>query len=278
MERRKPNPAAPGLPAATTPTRPLGDRAHPLARRMRDARDGRDPRSLFVEGARLVAELLESPLRPREAVITTTRYRDPRFFPLIDALKAKGAPLHFVSETVMAYISDLDAAPGLAVRADRPPPVAAPPNGSLFVLLDGLQSPANAGAVLRVAEAAGADAVGALPGTVDLLSPKALRASAGSAFRVPLFRLEKPVDLARSDLTFLVADARGEVDYTDLDWTRPAALLLGGEGAGPRPAPLADLNVRKVRVPMAGRTESLNVAVAAGILLMEARRQRTRAS
>ncbi len=272
MESRKP--AEP----VTSPTRPLGDRAHPLVRRLRDARDGRDPRSLFVEGARLAAELLDTPLRPREALITTTRYRDPRFFSLIDGLKTKGAPLHFVTESVMDFVSDLDTAPGLVVRADHPDPRPAPPDASLFVLLDGLQSPANAGAVLRVAEAAGVDAVGALPGTVDLLSPKALRAAAGSAFRLPLFRLEKPGDLSRPDVTIYVADARGETDYTGVDWTRPSALLLGGEGAGPRPASLTGLALSRVRIPMAGKTESLNVAVAAGILLMEARRQRTRSS
>lgn len=277
MERRNPPPAAPHD-LVTSPTRPLGDRAHPVVRRFRDARDGRDPRSLFVEGARLSAELLATPLRLREALITTARFRDPRFFPLADDLKAKGVPLHVVTETVMTFVSDLDSAPGLIVRADRPPPAAAPPGATMFVLLDGLQSPANAGALLRVAEAAGADAVGALPGTADLFSPKALRASAGSAFRLPLFRLEKPGDLGRSDVTYFVADARGEADYTQIDWTGPAALLLGGEGAGPRPAPLAGLKLRRVRIPMAGKTESLNVAVAAGILLMEARRQRTRAA
>lgn len=277
MERRNPPPAAPRDPL-TTPTRPLGDRAHPLVRRFRDARDGRDPRSLFVEGARLVAELLASPLRLREALITTARFRDPRFIPLTEDLKTKGVPLHIVTESVMTFASDLETAPGLVVRADRPAPIPAPPGATLFVLLDGLQSPANAGALLRVAEAAGVEAVGALPGTVDLLSPKALRASAGSAFRLPLFRLNQPSDLGRPDVTHLVADARGEADYTDIDWTRPTALLMGGEGAGPRPELLSGLNLQRVRIPMAGKTESLNVAVAAGILLMEARRQRTRAA
>lgn len=277
MERRNPPPAAPRDPV-TTPTRPLGDRVHPVVRRFRDARDGRDPRSLFVEGQRLATELLAGPLRPREAVITTSRYRDPRFLPLTEVLKAKGVPLHFVTETVMSFLSDLDTAPGLVVRADRPAALPAPRDATLFVLLDGLQSPANAGALLRVAEAAGVDAVGSLPGTVDLFSPKALRASAGSAFRLPLFRLGTPADLGRPAVTVLVADARGETDYTGIDWTRPSALLLGGEGAGPRPEPLAGLNIQRVRIPMAGKTESLNVAVAAGILLMEARRQRTRAA
>jgi len=277
MERRNPPSASPNDPV-TSPTRPLGDRAHPLARRLREARDGRDPRSLFVEGARLAAELLATPLRLREAVITTARFRDPRFIPITEELKNKGIPLHFLTENVMTFVSDLDTAPGLILRADRPPPIPAPPTAKLFVLLDGLQSPANAGAILRVAEASGVEAVGALPGTVDLWAPKALRASSGSAFRLPLFRLENPGDLRRADLTYLVADARGEADYTDIDWKRPTVLLLGGEGAGPRPEGLAGLNLQRVRIPMAGKTESLNVAVAAGILLMEARRQRTRPS
>lgn len=259
---------------------PVSARTNPTVRRLREARDGRDERSIFVEGARLVDELLKSPILPREAVITLDKHRDPRFQSLSDRLKSKGAAVHLVTDDVMAFLSGVDAPPGLAVRADRPtttfPALAAP--APLIVLLDGVQNPANAGAVLRVAEAAGIDAVGTLAGTVDLLSPKSLRASSGSAFRLPLFHAATPRDLATlaaPGVSLLLADARGDRAYTEVDWTRPTVLVLGGEATGARTTFFEGLTTERIRIPMSGNVESLNVAVAAGVFLMEARRQRT---
>jgi TrmH family RNA methyltransferase len=175
---------------------PIASRSNPTVARFRAARDGKDDRSIFVEGRRLLEELLDSALTPREAAVTPPNERDPKTAPLLEALRERGATVHSVTSSVMEFISDVETPPGIAVRADRPQPLdpgsltglGTPP--PLIVLLDALQSPANVGAILRSAEAAGATAVGVLPGTADPLSPKALRASAGSAFRMPLFRTD----------------------------------------------------------------------------------------
>ncbi len=264
----------------------LNTRSNPAVARFRAAREGRDDRSIFVEGRRLLEELLDSTLPPREAAVTPTVASDPRMGPLMEALRVRGASVYTVSPSVMEFISDLETPPGIAVRADRPLPhdlssivtLGAPP--PLIVLLDALQSPSNVGAIVRSAEAAGVTAVGILPGTADPLSPKALRASAGSAFRVPLFRTESVPSFMGSFAAppaLLAADAAGPRTYSEWDWRNPCVLILGGEARGVSPQSIGTLPVEHIKIPMAGRVESLNVAVAAGIILMEARRQRTNA-
>jgi TrmH family RNA methyltransferase len=263
---------------------PIGSRSNPIVARFCQAREGRDPRSIFVEGRRLLEEFLDSPLTPRETAVTPGVAADPRTAPLLDALKERGAAVHTVTPAVMEFLSDLESPPGIAVRADRPalmdltePKTVGTP-APLIVLLDALQSPANVGAILRSAEAAGVTAVGFLPGTADPLSPKALRASAGSAFRVPLFRTASIADV-RSVFAvppaILAADAAGSQTYSGWNWDQPCVLVLGGEARGVDPKSIGALPVERIKIPMAGRVESLNVAVAAGILLMEARRQRS---
>ncbi len=248
---------------------------------MRDARDGRDPQSIFIEGRRLAAELLSGSLKIHECLVTSTAADRPEIRKLLDQLRARGAAPLVAPPAVMAFVSDLETPSGMVVRAERPLPAPLSPdkpslNGprALLVILDGLQSPANAGAVLRVAEAAGANAVIATPGTADLFSPKALRASAGSALRLPIAQSRSLKSLAPlfSTFTLVAADHNAHLAHEDFDWRRPVALILGAEGAGL--SDLSAMKVERVRIPMEGKVESLNVAVAAGILLMEAARQR----
>ena len=147
----------------------------------------------------------------------------------------------------------------------------------LVVVAVGLQNPGNVGAVLRAAEAAGASGAYLTAGTADPLSWKAVRGAMGSAFRLPHVRgISADEVLARlraRGVTTLAAVA-GEADaYDAADLTRPVALLLGREADG-LSAALAARADRRITIPMAGRAESLNVAVAAGVLLFEAARQR----
>lgn len=253
------------------------NRTSPIVHRFRDARDGKDPKSIFVEGHRLIGDLIHIPLAVREFLFTVAAADRPEISRVIDALRGRGASGHNVTPDVMEFVSDLETPPGLVVRADRPVSPALPlADNALWVVLDGLQSPANAGAVVRVAEAAGAQAVIAAAGTADLWSPKALRGSSGSAFRVPLVLIpamkEVSDRLKGRGITAVAADQNADMDYWDFDWTRPTAIILGAEGRGL--GDLSEFNVQRVRVPMAGKVESLNVAVAAGLLLMEAARQR----
>ena len=135
----------------------------------------------------------------------------------------------------------------------------------LVVVLDGVQDPGNAGAILRTAEAFGATGAVFLKGTVSPSNPKCLRASAGSAFRLPTV-VEIP-----PGLTLYAADPRAQLSVADARFAEPCAIIIGGEGSGVRPELAA--RATGLKIPTTG-VESLNAAVAAGILLYEARRQR----
>lgn len=144
----------------------------------------------------------------------------------------------------------------------------------LVVVLADVRDPGNAGTIVRTADAAGAGAVISTAGTVDPYNPKTVRSSAGSLFHLPLVvepQAGRALDaLLRLGYRRLGAVAAGGDDYAACDWRQPTALVLGNE-AGGLPADL-DLD-GLVRIPMAGRAESLNVAIACGVICFEALRQ-----
>lgn len=139
----------------------------------------------------------------------------------------------------------------------------------LVVILDGVQDPGNAGAILRTAEAFGATGAVFLKGTVSPSNPKCLRASAGSVFRLPVI-VGMPVDIP-AGLKLYAADPRAALSVADAPLAAPCAIVIGGEGSGVRPEIAARATGLKIPTTT---VESLNAAVAAGILLYEARRQR----
>lgn len=147
----------------------------------------------------------------------------------------------------------------------------------LVVVLAGLQDPGNLGTILRAAEAFGADGVVSLPGTVNAWNPKAVRASAGSVFRVPLLSAtpeECFTRLREANVKVFATALRGAAPAHEADLAEPVALLIGNEGNGV-PADLAARAGGAITIPCPGPVESLNASVAAGILLYEASRQRS---
>ncbi len=145
----------------------------------------------------------------------------------------------------------------------------------LVLVLDGLQDPGNAGAALRAAEAFGASGAVFLKGSANPFNPKAIRASAGSLFRVPMLAGLEPARLegmlsVRHVTLYAAVPARG-TPAPDTDFRTPCALAIGSEGHGLRPE--LESIARPVRIPTRA-VESLNAAVAAAILLYEAARQR----
>ncbi len=140
---------------------------------------------------------------------------------------------------------------------------------ALVVVLDGVQDPGNAGAIVRAAEAFGATGVVFLKGTVNPYNPKCLRGSAGSAFRVPLVAGVDAEEIL--GLALYAAMPRAAKLASDADLSARCGIIIGSEGRGVSAA-LAE-RATGLRIPTAG-VESLNAAVAAGILLYEARRQR----
>ncbi len=147
----------------------------------------------------------------------------------------------------------------------------------LLLLLDHVQDPGNVGAIIRAAEACGATAVITGPGTADPFGWKALRGSMGSAFRLPVAmtrNLEDAMQAARdAGLRIFATVPRGGTALARTRFAQPSAILLGGEGPGLSEALVATAD-EHVTIPMQPPVESLNVAIAAALILYEASRQR----
>lgn len=187
------------------------------------------------------------------------------------------APLTAVDDEVFAGISSTETTQGV-IALVRPPAWDVEHlfrGRSLVVVLDGVQDPGNAGAILRAAEAFGATGALFLKGSANPYNPKAVRASAGSVFRLPLVaNLDSSVARASFEqhrLDVYAAAPGGSLLLSDADLTRRCAVIIGSEGRGVS-AKLRSAAV-DLRIPTTG-VESLNAAMAAGIVLYEARRQR----
>ncbi|MDN5861443.1 MAG: RNA methyltransferase [Pseudonocardia sp.] len=252
---------------------PLGTERTPrvVAARKLARRAGRDRAGRFlVEGAQAVREALAYG-RVRELFVTAqvaARHPD---------LVATAARVLLVTERAAASLSETVTPQGIVAVCDLLDVDVATALGQrprLVAVCVGIADPGNAGTIVRVGDAAGADAVLFAGDTVDPHNGKAVRASTGSVFHLPLARDRDAgvvLDLCRAaGLTLLVADGHGELDLhdptTSAILTRPVAWIFGGEARGV-PAEVAEAADHRGRVPIHGRAESLNLATAAAICL-----------
>lgn len=234
-------------------------------------------RCFIAEGARLVADALQARASIREAFFTDEFAASPLGNQLIPQLQQATDACFAVSSAVLRAMADTMTPQGVLTVVEMPTWPAPKPPQRIGLILDEWRDPGNLGTALRTAEAAGVDWVILTPGTVDPYSPKVVRAGMGAHFRLPVFpdRAWGEIRQALGGAPVYLADARADLAYDAVDWTRPAALVVGGEARG------ASEGVRAVRatpiaIPMMGGTESLNAAVAASVILMEAFRQRRR--
>jgi TrmH family RNA methyltransferase len=260
----------------------ITSRDNSLLRRARAVRDGKIDDLIFVEGLRLCEEALRSSL-PIEAVIYSEEIaRKEKAKRLLNELKEVCDQLASVSETLLASISYTKTPQGIVVLAARPEMDEAkfkgsPPATPLLVVMHGINNPVNLGAILRSAEAAGATGAITTANSSDPFSPKALRGAMGSAFRLPIWTETNYEDVlgwcAERGIETVCADMEGSTLYTEIDWTGPRALIVGRESTGLTPEEVSAAN-SVVKIPMHGQVESLNVGIAAAIVLYEAARQR----
>lgn len=147
----------------------------------------------------------------------------------------------------------------------------------LLLILEDIQDPGNLGTMVRTAEGAGVHGVIMTKGTVDIYNPKTIRSTMGSVYRMPFLYtedLEKVITaLQTKGITLYAAHLQGEKYYHELDYTKGTAFLIGNEGNGLKEATAQSADIY-MKIPMAGRVESLNAAVASVILMYEAARQR----
>jgi TrmH family RNA methyltransferase len=200
---------------------------------------------------------------------------------LVGDARRHGARVVEVSDAVLAAIAGTVSPQGLVGVAHLPfPPLGRALSGAtLAVVLADVRDPGNVGTAIRTADAAGADAVVLSRGSADARSPKAVRASTGSIFHLPVTSdadLDDVLVSARErGLQLLATSPRAALPYDEADLTRPIALVFGNEARG-----LSDEIVARcdgaVRIPLHGRAESLNLAATVAVLVYEAARQRRR--
>jgi TrmH family RNA methyltransferase len=242
-------------------------------------RRGRERRGLaLAEGIRLVEEVLAAGVPLRGAAVSPALEGTPRGQSLKIALAARGVRLLEVPPAELDALADTEHPQGVVAviepRAWSLADVATPP-GAVLLVLDAVQDPGNVGTMLRTALGLGASGVVALKGTAELTNPKVLRGSMGAALRLPAVSADARELLAWAadrGVECWVATAEGApLERARRAGRAPLALVVGNEGAGVGPE-LSAAATRRVAIPLVGAVESLNVAVAAGILLYEVTR------
>lgn len=260
----------------SSPTNERIKEARKLHRRRQRYAIGR----VLIEGVRLVQDAVSAGVRPVEVFYAPELLTGPGADSLLATLRKSGVPLWACTVAVFATLAETVTPQGIA--AVIPMPVAVPPaEPSLVLVLDRVREPGNAGTLLRSAEAAGVDLVVLAPETVDPFNDKVLRSGMGAHFRLPLVLCQTWEEVtvylhsSKGAMACFLAEAGAPHSYEAVDWTQPAALIVGGEAEGARSA--ARALATPIAIPMAGQTESLNAAVAGAVILFEAARQRRQA-
>lgn len=238
-----------------------------------------ETRLYVIEGRRFVEDAI---LRnaPIEKVYLNLKREQTGWQSLLAELKKRNIPFAEADERVLRKMSATEEPQGILavvrqikhtwadVRIDR---------GSVLLILDGIQDPGNLGTILRTALAAGVRHVCLTSGTVDVYNPKVLRSTMGALFSLVLLTGVSPAEAMlfcqEQGLRVFTGDTEGQLLYRTDFSKGPVALVVGNEGNGPS-VTFRNADVQRVTVPMAREVESLNVAIAAGILLYETVRQR----
>jgi RNA methyltransferase, TrmH family len=259
-----------------TPFEKITSRGNRRLVNARKVRDGKVSDLIFIEGKRLTDEALRSHIKIVECYVADNFDDDA----LVKEIEARCSSLALVGPKVFQSIADTDSPQGIVLIAKRPATAHNFETGDsqlpLILYLSEINNPSNLGAVLRTAEAAGVTNVLISNNSADPFSPKALRASMGSAFRLNITisgELEKAMQFAeQNNFLTIGADASATTNYTDVDWTKPWMLVIGSEAHGLSAEHKKTLD-EFVCIPMANDVESLNLAVSVGVILFEAKRQ-----
>lgn len=262
-------------PAITSPSNPR-IRA---AARLRDRRE-RDRAGLtLVDGAREVLRALDAGVEVVEAFVGPGLAERSDGAAILERLAAAGTASLDVSAAVLGRLAFGERSEGVVAVVRAPSLELArivPPADPLVVVAEGIEKPGNLGAILRSADGAGADALVVADARTDPFNPNAIRASLGTIFTVPLAAASS-VDvlgwLADHGIRPVAARVDAALTYTEADLRGSIAVVLGSE-AGGLSAIWDVVRASAVRIPMHGVADSLNVSVAAAVLLYEARRQR----
>ncbi len=250
----------------------------------RRVRDGKVSDTIFIEGVTLAEEALKSNIKLSEIFVSESFSALESNSNLFAILKANAADKNRVSDSLFPSISDLKTSQGIILLGEKPSEgktkiedrlVQTKSNSPIVIVLHKVNNPSNLGAILRVAEAAGVLGVITTEFSANAFSSNALRGAMGAGFRIPIWsnaKFKEVIEWSKSNkLTTICADVNAEKCYLDSNWTRKTLLMFGSESHG------LSLDERDkideiVGIPMENGVESLNLAVACGIILFEAKR------
>jgi RNA methyltransferase, TrmH family len=257
--------------------------ANPLVKRMRllaDRKHRRRESAFVVHGIQPVWQAVEAGADVEVLVVAPELLRHPGAAAMVAEQESAGTRVTRLSAALFSRLADRDAPSGLAAIVRARPMTAADLTvgpASVFAALHEIGNPGNLGTIIRTASAAGASGVLLVGPSADPYDPAAVKASMGALFTVPVAPVGSADEFLRwaaeRGVTVAATSARAAACVWDADLPLPLALLLGSEGAG-LPDSLLDAAALRVAIPMTGTAESLNLAVAAGVLLYEVRRRR----
>ena len=253
-----------------------------LVRLMKKGR-ARDEAGVFiVEGPRMAGELMADPAwREKIEKIFLSESYIKKYGENLPA-PGKNLRTESLSDAVFSHVSGTKTPQGILAVVKRKKYsmehiLGKEPGRSHVLVLDNLQDPGNLGTIFRTAEAAGVTGIILSSGCVDIYNPKVVRSTMGAVLRMPFLYADDLIgaigELKRAGLTVCAAHLKGKSEYDREDYTSGCAFLIGNEGNGLRDE-VAECADRLVFIPMQGRAESLNAAVAASVLMFEVSRQR----
>lgn len=216
----------------------------------------------LIEGFHLVEEALNSDIHIVEIIVEENKQLPPNW-------NIADIPMTFVTEEIMIAISDTETPQGIAAVCQQFTEKTIDWENANVLLIDAVQDPGNIGTMIRTADAAGIDAVILGEGCVDLYNPKVIRSTQGSIFHLPIFKgnLYEWIETLKEHHVHIYGTSleNGE-NYKLVEPKHPFALLVGNEGSGVS-KDLLQLTSKNLYIPIYGKAESLNVAIATGILL-----------
>jgi RNA methyltransferase, TrmH family len=241
----------------------------------------RNQTGLYIaEGVRLVEEVLEAGAKV-EAVLIAGDLQSGRFDRVVNAATSTETQMYEVNDMIIEHISDTKSPQGVIAIVHRtegdPQAFIAKKEQPLYLVLDSIQDPGNLGTMIRTADAVGATGVFVGDTCVDLYNPKVVRATMGSLYHLPVFEVNLDSflpALKEQGVQVVGTAATGVATVFGTDLTEGTALVIGSEAHGLSESVSALVDVA-VSLPMPGKAESLNAAIASSVMLYEALRQRT---
>lgn len=247
--------------------------------RLHDRRHREKQGRIRIDGARELLRAIDAGVDVLEGFVCRTLCQTEASRQVLARLPQCSAAVLDVTEAVFERLAFGDRTEGVVGVAAMPKPVLADltlPSDPLVAVLEGVEKPGNVGAVLRSADAAGVSALIVADGRTDLYNPNAIRASLGTIFTLPVCAAASPETLEwlrGHGLAIYAARVDGSLQYTEADFRRPAAIVLGSEAEGLTDVWKGD-DVIPIRLPMLGAADSLNVSATAAVLFYEGLRQR----